>query len=84
MLNGLPWKATEIILSFLRLQPGTAFLTLCLTMRATPFILRDSCPHSSRWSSELNLPVLVHFSSLIPKMSVFTLAISCLTTSNLP
>ena len=26
----------------------------------------------------------IHFSSLIPKMSVFTLAISCLTTSNLP
>ena len=26
----------------------------------------------------------VHFSSLIPKMSMFTLAISCLTTSNLP
>ena len=27
---------------------------------------------------------LVHFSSLIPKMSLLTLAISCLTTSNLP
>ena len=26
----------------------------------------------------------VHFSSLIPKMSMFTLAISCLITSNLP
>ena len=26
----------------------------------------------------------VHFSSLIPRMSTFTLAISCLTTSNLP
>ena len=26
----------------------------------------------------------IHFSSLIPKMSMFTLAISCLTTSNLP
>ena len=34
------------------------------------------------WS---NLPVaIVHFSSGIPKMSMFTLAISCLTTSNLP
>ena len=32
----------------------------------------------------LNLPILVHISSLIPKMSMFTLAISCLTTSNLP
>ena len=36
------------------------------------------------WSSELNSPILVYFSLLIPKMSMFTLAISCLTTSNLP
>ena len=35
-------------------------------------------------SSELNSPNPVHFSSLIPKVSMFTLAISCLTTSNLP
>ena len=35
-------------------------------------------------SSELNSAILVHFSSLIPRMSMFTLAISCLTTSNLP
>ena len=35
-------------------------------------------------SSELNSPIPVHFSSLIPKMLMFTLAISCLTTSNLP
>ena len=33
---------------------------------------------------ELNSPIPVHFSSLIPKMWMFTLAISCLTTSNLP
>ena len=32
----------------------------------------------------VNSSILVHFSSLIPKMSMFTLAISCLTTSNLP
>ena len=25
ILNGLPWKRTEIILLFLRLHPGTAF-----------------------------------------------------------
>jgi len=36
------------------------------------------------WSSELNSPIPVHFSSLIPKMLMFTLAISCLTTSSLP
>ena len=28
ILNGLPWKQTEIILSFLRLHPSTAFRTL--------------------------------------------------------
>ena len=32
----------------------------------------------------LNSPIPVHFSSLIPKMLTFTLAVSCLTTSNLP
>ena len=37
-----------------------------------------------QWSSELNSPIPVYFSSLIPWMSTFTLAISCLTTSNLP
>ena len=37
----------------------------------------------SRWSSELNSPTPVHFSSLIPKMSMFTLAISCLIISNM-
>ena len=37
-----------------------------------------------KWSSEVNSPIPVHFGSLVPKMSMFTLAISCLTTSNLP
>ena len=32
----------------------------------------------------IKLAHLVHFSTLIPKMSMFTLAISCFTTSNLP
>ena len=83
MLNGLPWKWTKIIISFLRLHANTAFWTLLLTMRATPFLI---LAHSSgyNWSFELNLPIPVHFSSLIPKLSVFTLAISCLTISNLP
>ena len=31
---------------------------------------------------ELNSPIPVHFSLLIPRMLMFTLAISCLTTSN--
>ena len=44
--HDIQWFAleTEIILSFLRLHPSTAFRTLLLTMRATPFHLRDSCP----------------------------------------
>ena len=44
ILNGLPWRRTEIILSFSRLHPSTAFQSLLLTMMATPFLLRDSCP----------------------------------------
>ena len=42
----IEWFAleTEIILSFLRSHPSTAFRTLMLTMMATPFLLRDSCP----------------------------------------
>ena len=44
ILSGLHWKQTEIILSFLRLHPRTAFWTLLLIMMATPFLLRDSCP----------------------------------------
>ena len=41
---GLPWKWTEIILSFLTLDPSTAFQTLLSTVMTTPFLLRDSCP----------------------------------------
>ena len=48
-------------------------------MKATPFLLRDCCPQIS-WSSELNSPIPVHFSSLIPKMLMSTLAISYLTS----
>ena len=42
----IEWFAleTEIILSFLRLHPSTAFRTLLLTMMDTPFLLRDSYP----------------------------------------
>ena len=83
ILNSLPWKRTEIILSFLRLLLSTAFRTLLLTMMATPF-LRDSCPQQQiQWSPELNSPISVHFSLLISKMSMLTLDVSCLTTSNL-
>ena len=37
-----------------------------------------------QWSSKLNPPIPIHFSSLILKMLMFTLGISCLTTSNIP
>ena len=37
-------EPTEIILSFLRLHPSTAFWALLLTMMATPFLIRDSFP----------------------------------------
>ena len=36
------------------------------------------------WSSELNSPIPAHHSSLIPRMSMFTLVISYFTISNLP
>ena len=64
LLNGLPQKQTEIILSFLRLHSSTAFQTLLLTMRATQFLLRNSCAQQQiKWSSELNSSILVHLSS---------------------
>ena len=44
MLNGLPWKRIEIILSFLRLHPSTAFQTLLLTMKAALFLLKAFLP----------------------------------------
>ena len=52
-------------------------------MRATPFLLRDSSPQQwIQWPSELNSPIPIHFSLLIPKMLIFNLVISCLTMSN--
>ena len=53
ILNGLPWKRREIILSFQRLYPSTAFQTLFLTMMATSFLLRILA-HSSRYNGHLN------------------------------
>ena len=43
ILNGLPRKWAQIILSLLRLHPNTVFWTLLLTLRAAPFLPRDSC-----------------------------------------
>ena len=44
ILNGLPWKRTEIIQLFLRQHPSTAFRTPLLTMMPTPFLQKDSRP----------------------------------------
>ena len=71
ILNGLPWKWTETILSFFILHPRTAFWTLLLTMKSTPFLLRDSCPRGPRfylfsWSSSFpswSAASLQHYSS---------------------
>ena len=46
------WKRTEIILSFLKLHPSTAFQTLLLTMMATPSLYEiPAC--SSRYNGHL-------------------------------
>ena len=42
--NGLPWKWTEIMPSFLRMHPSTVFQTLLLTMMATPFFSHGFLP----------------------------------------
>ena len=41
ILNGLLWKRTEIILSFLRLYPSSAFRTLLLAVMAIPFLYNE-------------------------------------------
>ena len=82
ILNGLPWKWTEIILPFLRPHEPKYW------------ILDSSVDYEGYSISSMGfLPTVVdvmviwikfthsvHSSSLIPKMSVFSLAISCLTT----
>ena len=73
------------MLLFLKLHPSTAFWTLLLTVRPTPF-------HEGILVHTVHIMVIrikfthtcLCFSSLIPQMLIFTLAISCLTTSNLP
>ena len=50
----IEWLSLETnILPFLRLHPSTAFRTLLLTVRAIPFLLRDSCPQC-RYNGHLN------------------------------
>ena len=86
ILNGLPWKRKEIILLFLRLHPSTTFQTLVdhdgysISSKGFPPTVVDimvisvklthSCPFQFTDSQNVN--------------AQFTLAFSCLTTSNLP
>ena len=69
-------------LTWLRDWTTTAFQ---LTMRATPCFSKGFFPTVIDlmviW---INLSIPVHFSSLIPKISMFMLAISCLIMSNSP
>ena len=68
-------------LAFLRLYPSTAFWTLVYyegyAISSKGFLL-TLVDIMVIW---LNLPIPIHFSSLISKMSVLTLVISCLTLS---
>ena len=43
MLNGFPWQQIKIILQLLRLHPNTVFQIILLTVKVTPFLLKDSC-----------------------------------------
>ena len=83
-MNGLPWKRTEIILSFLRLHPSATIQTL-VDYNGYSISSKGFFPTVvDTMVIWVNSPIPVHFRSLIPKMSTFTLAISCLTTSDLP
>ena len=62
ILNDLPWKQTEIILSFLRLHPSTAFQTLLLTMRAA----KDGEALYSQQKQDRELTVAQIMNSLLP------------------
>ena len=64
-LNCLPQKRTEIILSFLRLYLSTAFCILLLIMRATPFLLRDSCSQQQMQQSQ-SFAKRMHWSQKAP------------------
>ena len=64
LLNGFHGKWTEVLLSFLRLDPNIAFQTVLLTLRATQ-LFAGIFAHSSRYNYHLNkippfVSILVH------------------------
>ena len=84
ILNGLPWKMDR--------DHSVIFEIASKYCIMDSFVDHDGYSMSSKgilptvvniMSYELNSPIPVHFSSLLPRMLTFTLAI-CLTTSNLP
>ena len=77
ILNGLPWKWTEIILSFLRLHPSTSSDSF-VDSQGYSISSKEFLP--KRHNCHLNY---IHWFYL-PKISMFSIAISCFTTSNLP
>ena len=97
MLNGLPWKWTEIILSFLKLHPSTAFRTLVdyegYSISSKGFLptvvdimviwIKFTHSHPFYFFFNFFFFIPINFSSLIPNMLMFTLII-CLTMSNSP
>ena len=87
IFNGLPWKMNrdhsvvfEIASKYCILDSFVDDEGYLISSKGFLSIVVDILV----WSSELNSPISVHFNSLIPKMLMFTLAISCLTRSNLP
>ena len=80
MLNGLLGNQPR---SFYCFWDWTQVLHFCWLWGLLHFFY-GILAHSSRYNGhyKLNSPIPAHFSSLSPKM--FTLAISCLNTSNLP
>ena len=69
---------------FLRLHPSTTFWNL-VDYEGYSLFSRGFLPTiADIMSSELNLPILIHFCSFIAKMLMSSLAIPCLTTSSLP
>ena len=78
MLNDLSWKQTKIILSFLRVHRSTAFRTLVdegYSIPSNRFLARV-VDTMVIW---IKLSMPIHSNSLISKMSMFSLAVFCLT-----
>ena len=75
ILNGLSWKRTEVILSFFEISSKYCILDSCVDSEGYSISSKGFFPTVV---SELKSPIPVHFSLLIPKMLMLTLAISCL------